>query len=76
MTPIVVNGREVEVMSATLSYEDIVNLAYARPPKHLLTVTYHMRGTDGWEKNGSLLPGQSVSVSDGADFTAVSTSNA
>jgi hypothetical protein len=70
---ITINGQKREVRGSKMSYNDVVHLAYSVEPSTLVTVTYH--GAAGGT-NGSLLPGDSVSVQEGTVFNATLTGNA
>lgn len=60
---IIVNGRPRKVTQETLSFADIVALAFSPVPSNaLFTVTYS-RGEH--DQRGSLQPGQTVKVKDG-----------
>lgn len=67
-----VNARPMQVMTATLTYEDVVGLA-GRERGTILTVVYSRALGD---RNGSLTPGQSVKIQDGTRFDAIHTGNA
>ena len=73
-TPVIVNGRSRIVTSKTVSYEDVVRLAYEHPPKSLMTVTFRR----GRRKNaeGAIAPGDIVPVKDGMIFNVYDTSRA
>lgn len=71
-----VNGRDLEVIAKTLSYEDICHLEFGKVPEALITVVHHTRAEGGWERNGSLTPGQSVELVEGMIFNAHYTGNA
>ena len=71
---VVVNGRTRVVTSKTLSYEDVVRLAFDTPRSQLLTMTFRR----GPRKNpeGSLTPGGSTLVEAGMIFDVADTSRA
>jgi len=73
---IIVNGKKHVVSGGRMSYEVITALAYDLDPtdvEFLVTVTFaHAEG----DKQGSLLPGQCVDVTDGTVFNVVDTSGA
>jgi len=73
-TSIIVNGRSRITTTKTVSYEDVVKLAYENPPGHLLTVTFY-RGPFR-KSSGSLTPGESINVKDGMVFNVADTSGA
>lgn len=61
LTPIVINGRRVKVPGKTISYEQLVRLAYDRAgEKTQFEVTY--RGAKRPKPTGMLGPGQSVEL--------------
>jgi hypothetical protein len=71
---IVVNGREKEVARDTLSFAEIVTLAFGAPTdgaKTAYTVTFK-RG-HGNKPEGSLVEGESVEVKDGMIFNVTRT---
>lgn len=64
LTPIVVNGRRVKVPGVSISYEEVVRIAYGDTPfgdKTEFTVTYR-RGKRP-KPQGTLAPGTSVKLS-------------
>jgi Multiubiquitin len=70
---IIVNAREKKVTSATVTYEQVVALAFDPVPSGeniLITVTY--RGAEG-KQSGTLTPGQSVEVKNGTIFDVKAT---
>ena len=73
-TSIIVNGRSRIVTTKSVSYADVVKLAYENPPKHLLTVTFY-RGPF-LKSEGSLTPGEITNVRDEMVFNVVDTSGA
>lgn len=75
---VTVNGVEHQIEGDRLSYEQVAALA-GKPGASHLSMVYHGRVTiDGerYEKNGSLIPGESVKIHDGMHFSAVHTGNA
>lgn len=71
---IIVNGQQKTVMTKTVSYEEIVKLAFPDPiigPNIIYTVGYE----DGPHHNpsGSLMPGGKVKVKDGMIFDVTPT---
>lgn len=70
---IVVNGRKKEFTGATITFEQVVKLAFDAPPQGpniMFTVTYkHGYG----ESEGSMLPGDSVKVKAGMVFNVTAT---
>jgi hypothetical protein len=73
-TSIIVNGRNRTVVDKSISYEDVVRLAYEKPPRSLLTVTFY-RGPFR-KSEGSLTPGETINVKDGMVFNVADTSGA
>lgn len=71
---IIVNGRAREISLKELTYEEIVNIAYDNNPPTgpnvVITVTYAK--AEG-NKQGTLLPGQSVKIKDGMVFNVKAT---
>jgi len=70
-TEIIVNGRPRKWEEATISYEQIVEIAFpGQPPdpNRIYTVTYK-RGAD----QGTLVAGQSVNVKPGMIFNVTAT---
>lgn len=71
---IIINGRQREVAKTTMTYEEVVNLAFDNnPPKGefiVITVTYS-KGEDG--KQGSMLPGDDVKVKENMVFNVTAT---
>jgi hypothetical protein len=68
---VIVNGRPKKVVQDSLSYEDVVRLAFDNPPAGenvLITVNWR-HGHD----SGSLTPGQSVEVRGGMKFDVTPT---
>jgi len=70
---IIVNGRKKEFLGKEITFEQIVKLAFETPPygeNTMFTVTYK-RGQG--DKEGSMLPGDSVKVKDGMVFNVTAT---
>jgi hypothetical protein len=71
---IIVNGRKKEVATKELSYVDIVNLAYDNNPPTgpniVITVTFKKGEGD---KQGTLLPGDTIKIKDGMIFNVTAT---
>ncbi len=71
---IIINGRPKEVTSKELTYEEIVNLAYDNNPPTgpnvVITITYAK--AEG-NRQGTLLPEQSVKIKDGMVFNVKAT---
>jgi hypothetical protein len=71
---IIVNGRRKEVVTDEVSYEEVVRLAYGGEvptgPNIIITVTYRNAAHD---KQGTLLPGQTVEIKDGTIFNVTAT---
>jgi len=71
---IIINGRRKDVSAPELSFEDIINLAYDNNPPSgpnvVITVTYRA-GVKGAQ--GSLLPGDKVTIKDGMNFNVKAT---
>jgi hypothetical protein len=69
---IIVNGRSKKVTSNELSYQDVVNLAFDNNPPTgpniVITVTYKIEG-----KQGTLLPGGTVTIKNGTIFNVTAT---
>ncbi|MCY4087744.1 MAG: multiubiquitin domain-containing protein [Actinomycetia bacterium] len=63
-TPVVINGRRVKVPGKSISYKEVVELAFGgKPPagkETVFTVTY--RGGPRPKPQGTLAPGQSVEL--------------
>jgi len=71
---IIVNGRQKEVKSEELSFEQIVALAFPTPPTGsniVYTITY--RKGNGNKPEGTLTPGESVKIKDGMIFNVTAT---
>ncbi len=71
---IIVNGRKKEVATKELSYADIVNLAYDNNPPTgpniVITITFKKGEGD---KQGTLLPGDTIKIKDGMIFNVTAT---
>lgn len=73
---IIINGKEVIVGAANLTYSDLLRLAFRTQeinPNNAYTVTYHNKSTGA---GGSLVKGQSVKVESGMVFNVALTNNA
>lgn len=73
-TTIVVNGRQKTVTLKTLTFDEVVALAFDNPPTGenvLFTITYQ-RGM-GNKPEGSLTAGEDVKVKEGMIFNVTST---
>ena len=71
---IIVNGRRKTVTSKVLTFDEVVALAYNDPPTGpnvVITVTY--RRGDRQRPEGTLVPGESVRVTDGMIFNVTAT---
>ncbi len=69
---IIVNGREKKITKDTLSFEEVVALAFDNPsPDVMYTVSY--RDADQEPKNGTLVAGQTVKVKNGTIFNVTPT---
>jgi len=69
---IIVNGRKREVTEKTMSYEEIVKLAFPDDPSNQdfdFTVAY----ANPHGKDGELVPGQEVHVKEGMVFNVTKT---
>jgi hypothetical protein len=71
---ITVNGKQKEVEKDDLSYDEVVELAFASPPtgENILITIVYRRG-HGDKPEGSLLPGGTVKVKDGMIFDVTAT---
>ncbi len=76
ITKIILNGAENQMIGRRVSYAEIQSAALEKSIMHppVLTVTY-FRGPAA-NKEGSLIPGQSIDIIDGMVFSAVSTNDA
>ena len=70
---IIVNGREKVVKKETISFAEIVALAFENPPSEntIFTVTY--RKGHGNKTEGTLVEGETVKVKDGMIFNVTAT---
>jgi hypothetical protein len=69
---IIVNGKAHEIAKTTVSYDDLVQLAFPNAPKDkVLTMTFR-RGSN----SGSLLRGDYLTVRDGMVINVADTSKA
>jgi len=71
-TTIIINGRKREVTEKTMSYEEIVKLAFPDDPSNQdfdFTVAY----ANPHGKDGELVPGQEVHVKEGMVFNVTKT---
>jgi hypothetical protein len=71
---IIINAREHTTSSKTLTFDEIVALAFPTPPSGenvLFTITY--RRGHGEKPEGSLLAGESVKLKDGEVFVVSAT---
>jgi hypothetical protein len=71
---IIVNGRKKEVAASSLSYDEVVNLAFDNQPPRgenvIITVTYS-KGSHN--SNGTLVSGESVEIKSGMVFNVTAT---
>jgi len=71
---IVVNARRREVQPGTISFEELVRLAFPTPPSGPnVSLTVSWRKGPPNKPEGSLLPGQSVHVVEGMTFNVTAT---
>lgn len=71
---IFVNGQKKEVIGSTLSYEQVVNIAYDNNPptgQYVVITVVYKAGEGG--QQGSLLPGNSVKIKNGMKFNVTAT---
>jgi hypothetical protein len=71
---VIVNARPKDVASKTLTFEEVVALAFDAPPTGenvMFTVTF--RRGDGAKPEGSLVAGETVKVKEGMIFNATAT---
>ncbi len=71
---IIVNARPREVSAKTLTFEEVVALAFDAPPTGenvMFTITF--RRGDGAKPEGSLVVGESVKVKEGMIFNVTAT---
>lgn len=74
-----VNGSDHDWPSDTITYDDVVAMAYGPSTKALMSITYYWRGggTSDTHREGSIRPnGPSVKVASGMIFNAYHTGNA
>jgi hypothetical protein len=70
---IIVNGRKKEFFGKEITFEQVVKLAFEKPPygeNTMFTVTYKRGHGD---KEGSMLPGDSVKAKEGMVFNVTAT---
>jgi len=71
---IIVNGRQKDIAASSLTYDDVVNLAFDNQPPRgenvVITVTYS-KGLHN--SSGTLVSGQSVEVKSGMVFNVTPT---
>jgi len=71
---IIVNGRKKDVAASSLSYDDVVNLAFDNQPPRgenvVITVTYS-KGEHN--SSGTLVSGQSLEIKSGMVFNVTAT---
>jgi hypothetical protein len=71
---IIVNGRPKDVAASSLSYDDVVNLAFDNQPPRgenvVITVTY---SKGAHHSSGTLVSGQSVEIKSGMVFNVSAT---
>lgn len=71
---IIVNGRKKDVAASSLTFDDVVNLAYDNQPPRgenvVITVTY---SKGDHNSSGSLVPGQTVVIKSGMVFNVTAT---
>jgi hypothetical protein len=71
---IIVNGEQKTVESRSVSYEEVVKIAYPTPPSPETRYTVTYRKAEKPPHEGSLAPGQSVDVKkDGTIFNVKAT---
>lgn len=71
---IIVNGEQKTVESRSVSYEEVVKIAYPMPPSPETRYTVTYRKAEKTPHEGSLAPGQSVEVKkDGTIFNVKAT---
>ena len=74
-TKISINGKDTDVSTVTLSYEDLI-WACGYDPSQILTVTYSATRPDGYLFAGSLTAGKSVCVEEGMILNVIDTNEA
>lgn len=72
---IIINGSEVHVGPAKLSYADVVQLG-GEPHGPTYTMTYHAKLEGDLSRDGSLAPGEKVEPCEGMIFSFIVTGNA
>ena len=73
-TTVIVNGREKRVAGETITFEQVIALAFEAPPTGpnvLFTVTY--RKGHGNKPEGSLVAGQEIKLKEGEIFNVTAT---
>lgn len=71
---IIVNAREKTVNSDELSYDELVQLAFAEPPKgKLICFTITFRRGQGNKPEGTLAEGETVKLKKGMIFNVTAT---
>jgi Multiubiquitin len=71
---VIVNGRQKTVETQQLSFEEVVKLAFEKPPQGpnvIITVTY--TGAAGPKPDGTLDQGDHVKIKDGTVFNVTAT---
>lgn len=74
-----INGKDHEWPDDTISYQDVVAMAYSPSEPRLMSVTYYWRGsgTSDTHREGTLRPnGARIKAARGMIFNAYHTSNA
>ncbi len=74
---IILNGAKVNAPNP-LSYAALITLM-GKNPDHVYTVVWSIKRKDKWgnfDRDGSLIPGQSMEIEPGMHFTAMMTGNA
>ena len=74
-TRVSINGKDTDISTVTLSYEDLI-LACGCDTKLSLTVVYSVVRPDGYLFAGSLTAGKSVCVEEGMTLNILDTGNA
>lgn len=70
---IIVNGREKKVAKDTLSFEEVVALAFDTPSGDTTMFTVAYRNADQDPKDGTLVAGQTVKIRNGTIFNVSAT---
>jgi hypothetical protein len=65
---IVVNGRAKKVPTQLLTFDDVVQLAFATPPEGDVIYTVVFHNADQHPSNGTLVAGRSVTIRNGTKF--------